>query len=390
MKCLQKLFVLAVIAFLTLGLARSIWAPKAINSYENRYAEQMPAVSAAGYLDTTFQDGVEAGLMDQVPLAQTMKSLYNRTHARWVLSMVDALYGEEKTQYVAYEGLRLFGENYLVNWTRTLEASQEDLDRKIQALNATFARHPELDFYVYYIEKDTDIDFITGEKSGLAEYLLSGLDLPAERQAVFTVDSFAEFAQKFYKTDTHWNYAGSYEGYCQLHDLLGCQGPALRPAGEAQLVGDAFSGVKAGNIGAEGILTEPFYAVPYDFPAMSISINGASGGDYGDQAAFLQGTSSLSLTYGNFYGGDNGETVFSTGTQGRGSLLVLGESFDNAILKLLASHYDTLYSVDLRYYEHSMGHPFDLSAYTKEHGISSVLLLGNIDYFVQDTFDPEA
>ena len=71
---------------------------------------------------------------------------------------------------------------------------------------------------------------------------------------------------------------------------------------------------------------------------------------------------------------DNGETVFSTGTQGRGSLLVLGESFDNAILKLLASHYDTLYSVDLRYYEHSMGHPFDLSAYTKEHGISSVLL----------------
>ena len=46
--------------------------------------------------------------------------------------------------------------------------------------------------------------------------------------------------------------------------------------------------------------------------------------------------------------------------------------------------------MDLRYYEHSMGHPFDLSAYTKEHGISSVLLLGNIDYFVQDTFDPEA
>ena len=181
MKCLQKLFVLAVIAFLTLGLARSIWAPKAINSYENRYAEQMPAVSVAGYLDTTFQDGVEAGLMDQVPLAQTMKSFYNRTHARWVLSMVDALYGEEKTQYVAYEGLRLFGENYLVNWTRTLETSQEDLDRKIQALNATFARHPELDFYVYYIEKDTDIDFITGEKSGLAEYLRRSLPWTALR-----------------------------------------------------------------------------------------------------------------------------------------------------------------------------------------------------------------
>ena len=109
MKCLQKLFILAVIAFLTIGLVRAIWAPKAINSYENRYAEQMPTVSVAGYLDKSVQDGVEASLMDQVPLAQSMKALYNRTHARWMLSMLDALYGEEKTQYVAYEGLRLFG-----------------------------------------------------------------------------------------------------------------------------------------------------------------------------------------------------------------------------------------------------------------------------------------
>lgn len=68
---------------------------------------------------------------------------------------------------------------------------------------------------------------------------------------------------------------------------------------------------------------------------------------------------------------------------------MIGESFDNAILKLLASHYDNLYSVDLRYYEHSMGTTFDFSAYTAEHEISNVLLIGNIDYFLQDTFDPE-
>ena len=51
--------------------------------------------------------------------------------------------------------------------------------------------------------------------------------------------------------------------------------------------------------------------------------------------------------------------------------------------------FDTLYSVDLRYYAHSMGQPFDLTAYTQVHGITNVLLLGNIDYFSQDTFDPE-
>ena len=29
------------------------------------------------------------------------------------------------------------------------------------------------------------------------------------------------------------------------------------------------------------------------------------------------------------------------------------------------------------------------TAYTQAHGITNVLLLGNIDYFSQDTFDPE-
>ena len=68
---------------------------------------------------------------------------------------------------------------------------------------------------------------------------------------------------------------------------------------------------------------------------------------------------------------------------------MVGESFDNAVLKLLASHYDTLYSIDLRYYEHSMGKAFDFGAYTREHGIDQVLLMGNIDFFIQDTFDLE-
>ena len=43
----------------------------------------------------------------------------------------------------------------------------------------------------------------------------------------------------------------------------------------------------------------------------------------------------------------------------------------------------------MRYYAPSMGQPFDLPAYTQAHGIPNVLLLGNIDYFSQDTFDPE-
>ena len=150
-----------------------------------------------------------------------------------------------------------------------------------------------------------------------------------------------------------------------------------------------YSGKKAASVAGEGVLIEDFYGYPYDFPAMTVTVDGQPAGDYGEQTAYLQGRADEPVSYGSYYGGDNGETVLSTGTAGRGNILVIGESFDNAVLKLLACHYDNLYSIDLRYYEHSMGKPFDLTAYTREHGITKVLLIGNIDYFIQDTFDPE-
>ena len=65
---------------------------------------------------------------------------------------------------------------------------------------------------------------------------------------------------------------------------------------------------------------------------------------------------------------------------------VLGESYDNAILKLLSESFDKTYSVDLRYYEAKMGRSFNFSQYLQEHNISKVLLIGNIDYFVMDEF----
>jgi hypothetical protein len=392
MKKIQILFVCLVMAGLVAGAARTILAPKEINTYENRYASQLPAFSRSAWQDGTFQDGVDEALMDQVPLAQTMKSLYNRTTSRFLKSSLDRLYGWgtfQGFQSVEFNGLRLTQDGAIIYWPQGLYLRQEALDEKITALNRTFANHPELEFFVYYIEKDTDVNFTTGEKMGLGDYLLDGLTLDADHGAIFSVDDYATFAWDFYKTDAHWNHQGSYEGYCQLLDLLGVRESPLVPTGEATRISTSFSGKKAASVAGEGVITEDFYGYPFDFPSLSVTINGEAAQDYGDQDAYLAGTAGEAVSYGGYYGGDNGETVFSSGTQGRGNLLVIGDSFDNAVLKLLATHYDNLYSIDLRYYEHSMGQPFDLTSYTQKNGISQVLLIGNLDYYTQDTFDPE-
>ncbi|MBR2490898.1 MAG: hypothetical protein IKB65_05380 [Ruminiclostridium sp.] len=392
MKKIRIFFITAVMLILVGGLARAVLFPEEINTYENRYANQMPVPTVSTVLDGTFQDGVDAALMDQLPLSETMKRVYNQTTSSFLKSALDvtrSAAGIENTRYVEFNGLRLFGDDYVTYWPRAVWSVEEELNAKMASLNATFARHPELTFYLYYIEKDTDLDFETGKKTGLADYLLDGLDLPEENTGVYTIDSFQEFSQNFYKTDAHWHHNGSYRGYLQLLDLLNIPEEPLVPQGDPILVSREFSGKKASTVAGEGILTEDFYGYAYDFPAMTVTIGGQLAQDYGMQDLYLSGGAWEPVSYGSYYGGDNGETILSTGTTGRGKLLVVGESFDNAVLKLLASHYDILCSIDLRYYEHSMGKPFDFEAYTREHGITQVLLVGNIDFYIQDTFDLE-
>lgn len=393
--CVKKiriLFISLVMLILVGGLARVLFLPEEINAYENRYASQVPQLTASSFLDGSFQNGVDAAIMDQLPLAETMKRTYNQATATFLKGALDLARETSdvgSVQYVEFNGLCLFGDDYVTHWPREVFWLEEELDAKIASLNATFARHPELTFYVYYIEKDADLDFETGRKTGLADYLLAGLTLPAERMAVYSVNNFQEFSENFYRTDAHWNHDGSYRGYLQILDLMGIPEQPLAPCGDLVLVSEAFSGKKAFTVAGEGVLIEPFYGYPYDFPAMSVVIDGHPAEDYGMQSIYLAGQAWEPVSYGSYYGGDNGETILSTGTTGRGKLLVVGESFDNAVLKLLASHYDALYSIDLRYYEHSMGKPFDLTAYTEERGITQVLLMGNIDYYIVDTFDLE-
>ncbi len=70
---------------------------------------------------------------------------------------------------------------YLCYRTRPLSREEAGLNRKIANYNETFAAFPETEFYVFYIEKDTDIDLERGARNGVADYLADHLDLPPER-----------------------------------------------------------------------------------------------------------------------------------------------------------------------------------------------------------------
>ena len=376
------LFLSVILLLLLAGLVRTLFFPKELNTYENRYAQKAPALSVSGFLDGSYQSDLDAALADQVPLSQYAKKLYNLGTSALMESMVLPIAQSHPNRYINIFGLRLFNGTHLTYYTNILSDRIPGLDEKAENYNQVFAQHPDTEFYVYFIEKDTDIDFETGEKVGIYEYLAGQLNLPEERIARYRIDSFDQFSQWFYRTDHHWNAQGSYEGYLQVLELLGVAEQPLTH-GDPVTVSQHFSGSKASSAPS---LYEPFSVYPYDFPDMDIVINGAPAADYGNQDAWLSGQGTGAISYSAFYGGDMGEIIFDTGTQGRGSLLVIGESFDNAILKLLASHFDRLYSIDLRYYEAYMGTAFSLSDYLEEHQPDRVLLIGNADYFASQDF----
>ncbi len=382
-KVINIIFVAIIFLALLSGLVKALFFPVEINELENRYAEKLMPFSFSAAMSGNFQDSTEKTLADQVHFAEKMKKLYNDTNSAFVKKML-TFFGGETEKYIKLGDKNIYGD-YLVFNPSSFDIVKDSLDKRIATYNSMFKKYSDKDFYIYYIEKDTDINFETGEKLGAFEYLKNGLNLPDEKMSAFKVDNFKDFAENFYRTDHHWKAAGSYKGYLEVIRLLGKEG-ALSPEGEYTLP-EPFSGSKAQSSDAASY-SEDFVAFKYNFPEMDITVNETANSTYGEQDAYKNGGEQHS-NYGLFYGGDMGEIIFDTNSPEKEDILIIGESYDNAILKLLSTHFNKTYSIDLRYYQPLVGKEFHLKQYLNEKNIKKVLLIGNIDYFVSDEFVPE-
>jgi len=381
---LDVCFVGGMVLVFLVGLLQTLFFPDVMSEYENRYAHQVENVTLESYLDGTFQERMDNALGDQITFSSTFKGLYNRINTLlqrvsgdWLLDNVDYF----RDHYIWLDGTRIFGGDILV-YGPYPESELARMAERIEDYNKTFASLPDTEFFLYYIEKETDVNLETNEELPFYTTLRDNLNLPAENMASFEVNSFEDFLMYFYETDHHWKYTGSYKGYGEVMELLGCEDPLLEPMELVTIPGE-FSGSKASMSGV--MFSEPFSAYRFSYPQMEIIANGYPAADYGNQDGYLSGQWGVP-TYGEFYGWDDGELIFNTDRPEREDILIIGESYDNAILKLIASHYNRTYSVDLRYYAGSMGENFSLQDYLREHEIDKVLLIGNVDFYLSSEF----
>lgn len=386
-KIINSLFIGIIVLFLLSGLVSTLFFPDDINYLENRSANKVEKLTLNNYLDGDFQEKFSDALNDQVPLQGRMKKMYNYLNAAYEKIIISEAIGKNTEQrYISIKDSLLFGNN-LVYYPRDLETMKPDLDKKIENIEAKVKEDPDINFYVYYIEKDTDINFETNEKVGAYEYLSEKFKENNIPIAGLEINSFKDFEEKFYKTDHHWNCYGSYQGYSEVMKLLNTEEELIKPEKEMVLEKYKLSGSKAAAIGATGIFTEKFPVYQFQYPEMDIRIDGGEAEDYGKQQEYINGEGDREgFSYAAFYGDDNAEIIFDTHNTEKDNLLVIGESYDNAILKLLASHFNKTYSIDLRNYERTFGAKFQFSKYVKDNQIDKVLLIGNIDYFTMSEF----
>ena len=119
----------------------------------------------------------------------------------------------------------------------------------------------------------------------------------------------------------------------------------------------------------------------FDFPDLHAQ--------YGHEKEVLSDPENSFFGYEYYYGTNNGLLSFHNADSPNGNLLIIGDSFDNAILKLIASHYTNTYSVDLRNYEGETGDNFHFGSFLLDHHINKVLFIGSQvlfcgDYIVED------
>lgn len=356
--------------FLIFGCIRTVLSPMDINYNENRYAEKMPHFSVNTYLEGSFQNGVESAMADQLYAAQQMKRWYNDVTSSRILQMVEREAIKHPDYFYSYRGVYLYDDRIL--WQPfDQDAFQITYDQTVEALNRSIENNPELPYYFYFVESDAVLDFKTSKRIPVRENACAELQIPSERMAWFSLDTYEEYTNQFFITDHHWNYRGAYRGYQEIHELLGIEEPCLVPLREVTL-SRPMTGSKAAYAGFSEMQEYPT-VYEFNYPAL--------GTEYGHETEVIANPDAGSFSYSYFYGEDAALVAFDTGRAERENILILGDSYDNAVLKLLASHYNRTYCVDMRLPD---SQSFNIGKFAEEHDVDLVLIIASQVLFCGD------
>ncbi|MBE6757563.1 MAG: hypothetical protein E7552_03310 [Ruminococcaceae bacterium] len=196
--------------------------------------------------------------------------------------------------------------------------------------------------------------------------------------SVKTVDAYSALRAHrneylYFRTDHHWTATGAYYAYKAFGETKGTAVPALTDYQTMDF--DGYLGTlynKTGKVAALGNTPDTVRAYLPLYPT-SMQFTDRKGNTMSWPVVKDVSTWKKGSLYSTFIGGDNPFTKIHNDALSDGSsCVVVKESFGNAFVPFLVSHYETVYVVDYRYYQDNFIN------FVIENGVDDVIFINNM------------
>lgn len=339
------------------GLLHILLPDRTFSPVENRTLSKMPDFSWSALVDGSYTSKLEKYLEDQFPLRDGWMGLKNR---------YEYLLGKRE-----FHGVYLCGDRLI--------HKIEDASRAEQNI-AYLQKLTELtDIPVYLGLIPTAAEVYRDQLPAGAENFDQAAYLKKVRESVpdaVWVDmekwmDGASGVSLFYRTDHHWTSAGAWHGYAALMEAMG---EPFEPLGTPETVSDDFYGTLYSSSGVHWLAPDTIERyVSGEGVTVENFEKGETHGLYVD--SFLEEKDK----YASFLGGNTPLYIIrNPEAASEEKLLVVRDSYSDAMAPFLSQYFAEIHLVDLRYYRTSV------AEYAQENGMERIFVCYSVENFVKD------
>ena len=331
---------------------------------ENRTLAQLPAFSWKGLKDGSFTKGVEDYFADQFPLRDQWTGLKART---------EQLLGKRE-----FKGVYLCGDALISK----VEPPRDGLEEKNLRYVARLAESAEVPVYLGLIPSAAEIrraDLPEGAESWDQGAFIARA---AELEGVEPVDFLTPLRDRagedlFYRTDHHWTTLGAYYGYTALMEALGRGDEVLEQEDferrSSPPVSNGFQGTLYSQSGVHWLEPDSIEFWVED----RFEVTSWRSGRPEESALYDFDKLGEKDKYSAFLGGNQPLCVIRN-EAGTGKLLLIRDSYSDALAPFLALHFQEVHLLDPRYYRYSA------AQYAEEEGIDEIAAVYSVPNFITD------
>lgn len=408
--------VLLTLLMLGMGMVFWIFPRSTYSALERRELQSPPAFTLSALLSGEYAAALSGWFSDSEPFRDVFLSLSMRIKAAQAIGAGDeqvafhsasaasaaaepdveeadvpavAVASVEENAVVTNSGVIVVGQAPTVRALMAFSGKEKGARAYARVMNA-YAHALGAGVRVYCMPVPTAVEFYCPEKARsltvaerpVLDHLFQNLD-----SLVTPVDIYATMqshvAEPVYlRTDHHWAPLGAYYAACQFAQTAGVTVPQLQdfdPQTVTGYVGSMFGysqdhAVKESPEDFVYYVPRTSYHTHYTVFEIDADYHIVGEGVERDGPFFVPQPAGSSDAYSTFMGSDKRITQVTTQVSNHRHLLIVKDSFGNAVPGYLFGSFAQVHVIDFRYF------PYSIKEYVRQHGITDLLFVNNLSH----------